>query len=274
MKSQLTPRRLCAAIVVVTAGLGFTACGRAMAPVENKAAADEVTAAWIKAFDSGDAKTLAAIYADDARSTPPGSGTLSGRGSIEAYWRDDIGSGGISTKMTPNHSLEHGDLLHIAGEYEVTPRDGVPLAKGQYHQLWRRADDRWVVQHEIWRLDPTLQRDPSTASRLESLWTAAYNAGDAASLAALYHEDAVLSTRPTGSLSGRDAIAAFWRDDFGDAKPSTKLTVADAYMAGDLIHLEGEYNVSEKGKTTTGHYVQLWMQEGNQWRIHREMWWQ
>jgi ketosteroid isomerase-like protein len=90
----------------------------------------------------------------------------------------------------------------------------------------------------------------------------------------LYNEDAVLSTRPTGSLVGRDAIAAFWRDDFGDAKPSTKLTVTDAYMAGDLIHLEGEYDVSEKGKITTGHYVQLWMQEGNQWRIHREMWWQ
>ena len=43
---------------------------------------------------------------------------------------------------------------------------------------------------------------------------------------------------------------------------------------GDLIHLEGEYDVSEKGKVTTGHYVQLWMQEANEWRIHHEMWWQ
>jgi uncharacterized protein (TIGR02246 family) len=274
MKGQISPRHLCAAVALVTASIGFTACGRATPPAENKAAADEVTAAWVKAFDSGDAKVLAAIYAEDARSTPPGTGTLSGRGPIETYWRDDIGSGGISTKLTPNHSLEHGDLLNIAGEYEVTPREGVPLAKGQYQQLWRRADDRWVVQHEIWRLDPMLQRDPSIASRLESLWTAAYNAGDAVRLAALYDVDAVLSTRPTGSLVGRDAIAAFWRDDFGDAKPSTKLTVTDAYMAGDLIHLEGEYDVSEKGKTTTGHYVQLWMQEDNQWRIHREMWWQ
>jgi hypothetical protein len=25
---------------------------------------------------------------------------------------------------------------------------------------------------------------------------------------------------------------------------------------------------------TKGHYVQLWMQEGKNWRIHREMWWQ
>ena len=112
MRGQISPRHLCAVVVLVTAGISLTGCGRAMAPSENKAAADEVTATWVKAFDSGDAKTLAAIYAEDARSTPPGSGTLSGRGSIEAYWRDDIGAGGISTKMTPNHSLEHGDLLH------------------------------------------------------------------------------------------------------------------------------------------------------------------
>ena len=131
-------------------------------PAENKAAADEVTAAWVKAFDSGDAKVLATIYAEDARSTPPGTGTLSGRGIIENYRRDDIGSGGISTKLTPNHSLEHGDLLHVAGEYEVAPRDDVPLAKGQYHQLRRRADNQWVVQHEIWR--PT-QRCSATRAR-------------------------------------------------------------------------------------------------------------
>ena len=42
-------------------------------------------------------------------------------------------------------------------------------------------------------------------------------------------------------------------------------------MAGDLAHLEGEYEVADKGTVTKGRYVQLWMQEGNAWRIHREM---
>jgi ketosteroid isomerase-like protein len=112
------------------------------------------------------------------------------------------------------------------------------------------------------------------ADRLESQWTTAYNAGNAAALAALYDKDAILSTRPTGNVEGKDAIEYFWKGDFGGGKPTTKLEVTDAYMAGDLAHLEGEYEVTDKGKVTKGHYVQLWMQDGDAWRIHREMWWQ
>jgi hypothetical protein len=44
-------------------------------------------------------------------------------------------------------------------------------------------------------------------------------------------------------------------------------------MAGDLAHLEGEYEVSEPAGSTRGRYVQLWMRDNNAWRIHREMWW-
>ena len=273
MKNLLSTRSVFKAVILIL-GTSLAACGGAAPPAENKAAADEVTAAWVKAFDSGDAKAVAALYAEDAHSMPPGSGAISGRSRIESYWRGDIGSGGVATKLTPNDSIEQGDLLHVDGMYEVTAKDGVTLAKGQYQQLWKRIDGQWHVQHEIWRLDPALQRDPMTAERLESLWTTAYNAGDSARLAALYNEDAVLSTRPTGSLVGRDVIAAFWKQDFGGGRPSTKLALSDAYMAGDLAHLEGEYEVADKGTVTKGHYVQLWMQDGNAWRIHREMWWQ
>ena len=68
-----------------------------------------------------------------------------------------------------------------------------------------------------------------------------------------------------------DAIGSFWAEDFGVGKPTTTLTLSDVYMAGDLAHLEGEYEVADKGTVTKGRYVQLWMQEGNAWRIHREM---
>jgi hypothetical protein len=50
--------------------------------------------------------------------------------------------------------------------------------------------------------------------------------------------------------------------------------LTDVFMAGDLAYLEGAYEVSDKGNVTQGHYVQLWMQDGHVWRIHREMWWQ
>lgn len=260
-----------AAMIVATS---LAACGGSAPPAANKAAADELAATWVKAFNAGDATAVAALYAEDAHSMPPDGAAITGRSAIEAYWRQDIGSGGVVTKLTPGDSVAQGDLLHVDGVYEVAGKDGVILGKGQYQQLWRRADSQWKVQHEIWRLDPSRQREPQTADRLSSLWTTAYNAGDAPGLAALYDNDAELSTHPTGSVVGRDAIGSFWKQDFGGGKPSTKLTLTDVYLSGDIAHLEGQYEVSDKGKVTNGRYVQLWMQDGDAWRIHREMWWQ
>lgn len=265
--------RLSAAVglTAVVISLGVAACGRS-APADNKALADEVSATWTRAFDAGDAATLAALYAEDAHSFPPGSPAISGRRDIEAYWRDDIGSGGVVTKLTPDHSVAQGDLLHVAGVYDVVAKDGVSLAKGQYDQLWTRVDNTWKVKHEIWRTDPSLQRNPGAAPALSASWVKAYNAADSSALMALYSEDAELATDATGSIVGRDAIGTFWKDDFGSTRPSTALNLTDVYVAGDLAHLEGEYEVTEKDRVTKGRFVQLWMREGNTWRIHREIW--
>jgi uncharacterized protein (TIGR02246 family) len=258
--------------IAAFASLGLSACGN-RAPAADSAAASEVATAWAKAFNTGDASAVAALYAEDAHSMPPGGPAISGRSEIEAYWRDDLGSGGVMTTLTPADSIRLGDLLHVDGTYAVAANDGITVAKGQYQQLWGGGDGQWRVLHEIWRLDPSLQRDTDAADRLSSSWMKAYNAGDATALTALYAPDAELSTQPSGSVHGREAIGSFWSDDFGSDKPSTTLTLTDVYLAGDLAHLEGAYEVVEKGKSTKGRYVQLWMREGNTWQIHREMWW-
>jgi ketosteroid isomerase-like protein len=262
--------RITLGVIALVAGTFLTGCA---APAANKAAADETAAAWAAAFNAGDAAKLSALYAEDAHSIPPGNAAITGRSAIEAYWRRDFGTGGVITKLTPHNSIAQGDLLHVDGMYEVAAKDGISLAKGQYQQLWQRVDGEWKVQDEIWRLEPSLQRDPEIAERLASQWTRAYNAGDAAGLSALYDNDAELTTEPSENIVGRNDIGSFWKEDFGGGKPETKLAMTDAYMAGDLAHLEGTYEVTDKGTVTKGRYVQLWMQDGDGWRIRREIWW-
>src|SRR5688572_26097658 len=224
--SSVVANRVKLAAVAVIVGSSLAACGAGAAPAANQAAANEATAAWAQALNAGDAAAVAALYAEDAHSIPPGGGVNNGRGQIESYWRQDIGAGGDQTKLTVTDSTAQGDLLHVDGSYEVTSKDGaVTIGRGQYQQLWRRFDGQWRVQHEIWRLDPLAQRDPMMAERLEGLWTTAYNAGDAAALTALYDKDAILSARPNGSVAGAENIGAFWKADFGISKPKTTLTL-------------------------------------------------
>jgi ketosteroid isomerase-like protein len=252
--------------------LAMAACAQAPSTEDANGLATEVTGNWSKAFDSGDASALAALYAEDARSFPTGSTPLAGRADIESYWRSDIGTGDATTKLTLASARRDGDVLHLDGTYVVSGDNNMELASGQYQQVWRRAGDGWRVVREMWRMDPALIRGTPVSERLTTEWTRAYNAGDAKALAALYADDAVTSTGQEGNFTGRSAIEQFWAADFGDGKPASTLTVTDAYLSGDLAHLEGAYKVADKSVVTEGRYVQLWMRDGNAWRVHREMW--
>jgi ketosteroid isomerase-like protein len=252
--------------------ISVAACGSGASQPPAGNAAAEVSAAWAKAFDAGDPAALTALYADDARSLPPSGPPLVGRGQIESYWRGDIGEGGVTTTLSVDDAVADGNLLHVEGNYQVKGSSGPELVSGQYQQLWRREGDGWRVEREMWRINPTLQRDIAVAQRLTVSWIAAYNKQDSKALARLYHDDAVVSTMQEGNFEGPAAIEAFWMGDFGDGKPSSALTLTDAYLSGEMAHLEGEYKVADRGKTTEGRYVQLWMRDGNDWRIHREMW--
>src|SRR5688572_20935444 len=91
--TRVFSNRITRGVAAVAVAGSLTACGRG-APSENKAAADEATAEWVKAFNAGDAGGLAALYAEDAHSVPPAGATINGHSAIESYWREDIGSGG------------------------------------------------------------------------------------------------------------------------------------------------------------------------------------
>ena len=258
-------------LIALSCAVVIVACGQS-SPTGTDTAA-EPTAAWTTAFNSGDSTALAALYAADARSLPPSGAAVVGRNDIESYWRDDIGTGGTTTTLTPTDSMAQDDLVHVEGTYQVKGKDGAELAEGQYQQLWTRNGDQWQVRREMWRIDPALHRDPQMAEGLTSSWTSAYNAGEATKLVALYSEDAALSTVQNGTINGRAAIESFWVRDFGGRKPSSTLTLTDVYVAGDMAHLEGDYKVTDSGGLTEGRYIQLWMRDADGWRIHREMWW-
>src|SRR6476619_1712183 len=87
-----------------------------------------------------------------------------------------------------------------------------------------------------------------TADDFATKWVTAYDAGDAAALAALFTPDGVFNAPSGAALKGRDAIekALAGRRKAGWTKET--VTTNDAASAGDAVWAAGEYALLGSGE--------------------------
>jgi uncharacterized protein (TIGR02246 family) len=114
-------------------------------------------AAFVAALSMGDAKTAAAVYADDARLLPPAAEPMQGRDAIEAFWRAGLAAG-ITSVVLEALDLGYDErLAYEIGRYELRlepAEGGIVLERGTYllvHAL--QADGSWRRAVEM--LNPT-----------------------------------------------------------------------------------------------------------------------
>ncbi len=118
-----------------------------------------------------------------------------------------------------------------------------------------------------------------TALRAVSLaWKSAYNAGDAAAVAALYAEDAVLSAPGEHPLRGKSAISEYFTKKVAEFS-AAGLTVADAPMgdvaaSGDLGFQWATYRVTDKSGALVdaGKLLTLFGRRNGKWMIIGDTW--
>ena len=99
---------------------------------------------------------------------------------------------------------------------------------------------------------PALAQNKATIEKLNDVWTAAFNKGDAAAVAAMYTEDAYVLPPGSAMVRGHAAIEAFWRQaeqQIGDAK----LTTVDVLPLGPRAAREiGTFTFEEKKPSLSG----------------------
>ena len=106
---------------------------------------------------------------------------------------------------------------------------------------------------------------------------AALNGGDAAGIAVLYTEDAMLLPPNSEMLEGREAVQAFWQGgiDMGIKEATLETEVVEArgnaaYEVGKytmIIEPPGGPTISDRGK-----YLVVWKRQEGSWKLHSDMW--
>jgi len=120
------------------------------------------------------------------------------------------------------------------------------------------------------------QADEYSKSSLKEMapkWAAAYNAGDAAGLAALYAEDGVLHPPNSAPVDGREAIEAFWTTVLASGG-STELTVKDTYAMDESATEVGVWvgTAADGSHADHGHYTIVYEKVAGTWQIASDMW--
>jgi uncharacterized protein (TIGR02246 family) len=120
--------------------------------------------------------------------------------------------------------------------------------------------------------------DEAAIRAADSAWFSAHNAGDTDAVAALYADDAVISTPGAaparGTAAVRDAIAKDVADMKAGGITLAASSTPDLGVSGDLGWIWNTFTVKDKSGATvdTGKYLTLLARRDGRWVIIRDIW--
>jgi uncharacterized protein (TIGR02246 family) len=124
----------------------------------------------------------------------------------------------------------------------------------------------------------TAPPDPAPINELRANYLAAYNAGDAAAVAALFADDAISLPDHHAALQGRAAIQEYLEGIFSQYSTTMTITPVDTEIQGDLAHEHGTYTIQVTpkagGETVNddGKYVVILKRGADgAWKIHHDI---
>ena len=152
--SRITNGALAAAGLLTLIG-----CAQNAVPVDT--AADDATirastAAWVTAYNAGDADKIVALYADDAIMMPPDAPAATGHEAMKKYLTDDMAASkaaGVSFALDAEASGVSGDIAWHSGTFHVAGANGATVATGKYAEVWHKADGKWLMIRDVWNND-------------------------------------------------------------------------------------------------------------------------
>jgi uncharacterized protein (TIGR02246 family) len=102
---------------------------------------------------------------------------------------------------------------------------------------------------------------------------AAFSAGDAASVAALYTEQGQLLPPNADFMIGKAAIQAFWQGAMDMGIASARLETREAEQHDDTAFEVGTYTLHAQNGTEldAGKYIVIWKRAEGEWKLHRDI---
>lgn len=230
-----------------------------------ESAIDALADAWQAAYNTHDAQQVASMYTEDGQVYPADGGGFEGREAIRG-WLAGAFADDPTIEIMPGQVHTSGNRGVAMGTYAVTvsPEGADPVTlSGAYMNALERVNGAWAIATTVSNYDqpppegmtwnPPLEGDPppeeDTFAQLAADYESAWNAGDAAAVAALHTPDARVAYADGPILQGRSAVQAAAEERM---TPGTTLD----------IHPVGHEDLGD-GSTGQGGWYEIADPEGN-----------
>jgi uncharacterized protein (TIGR02246 family) len=139
-------------IAMLSTMIGFASAAESV----DETAVRALNVSWEKVYNGGDAKAVAALYAEDAALLPPGEPIARGQAEILAYYTKDIAeSKAAGVVIALNRKTDvgvSGELGWESGIYEATVK-GAVVETGKFLAVSRKKDGKWQFIRDTWNAD-------------------------------------------------------------------------------------------------------------------------
>ena len=112
----------------------------------------------------------------------------------------------------------------------------------------------------------------SQAAAAASQWDSAFNSGDASKVAQGYTKSAVILPAGGQQVTGQQGAETLFGSFIKGGVKSHKITVEGGEQKGDLGYAYGRWEADAGGKKIGGHWTNVLMNEGGQWRTALHTW--
>jgi ketosteroid isomerase-like protein len=132
------------------------------------AALEAVDQAWLKAFNSGNADAIAALYDENAVLLPPNAPAAVGRAAIKAFLKaemDGAAKAGVAFALGAKPAGgATGNMGWQSGSYTVKDKAGKVLEAGKYLSVSAKKNGKWVYVRDTWNADAAPPPAPAPAA--------------------------------------------------------------------------------------------------------------
>lgn len=128
---------------------------------------------WLASYNAGDADAIAARYTDDAVVMSPGAPAATGREAIRALIAEQSAAAkaaGMTLAPLDGDTVgisASGDIAWHSGGYTVSDASGAVVDSGNYMEVQKNMDGKWMIVRDIWNSDRPPAAAPVDAAAAE-----------------------------------------------------------------------------------------------------------